>query len=492
MSTSFPPIIHMFSTGRFRRTVCFCFLLLTPLARGGFGETGSVYAQAAADSTLYRVFLLDGSTLLSYGEFARVADRIVISVPLGGSAANPDLHLLSFPADSVDWEKTDAYADSVRASRYAGTRGPDDFALLNGAVTTALTDIALTKDPNRKIAMAAEARHNVTKWVAEHYGYRAEDVARMAAMFDDVVAETRAAAGIKNFDLSLIANLAAPPSVPLLPEPTLRESVEQALRGAVLAPDATERISLLRAIDRVLADAAGSTSAPASPGGERGWLASVRPRVAGALAVEERASRGYDLLTRETLQAADRHARQADVGGVERVIRRALSEDDRLGQRRPQEMASLLATLDGKLDAARRLRLARDTWEARADQWRRYNAAMREPLAVMRASRGALDQIRRLAGPSRASLARLAAATARALALITPVVAPGEGGGAHGLLKNAVQMASRAAASRQRAIVSGDMPTAWEASAAAAGALMLFDRATEDLKALQSLPKAPR
>jgi len=138
------------------------------------------------------------------------------------------------------------------------------------------------------------------------------------------------------------------------------------------------------------------------------------------------------------------------------------------------------------------LRLARDTWEARVDQWRRYNAAMAEPLALMRLSRDALDQIRRLAGPSRAPLGRMAGRTARALTLMAPVVAPGEGAGAHGLLKNAIQLASRAAASRQRAIASGDMQPAWEASAAAAGARMLFERASEDLKLLQTLPKAPR
>jgi hypothetical protein len=482
MSTSFPPIIHMFSTGRFRGAICLCFLLVSPpsLLRS-YGGTSPVSAQSAqADETLYRVFLRDGSTLLSYGEFARVSDRIVMSVPLGGTAAAPDLHLLSFPADSVDWDKTEAYADSVRASRYAGTRGPDDFALLSSAVSNALTDIALTKDPNRKIAMAVEARQSVTRWIAEHYGYRAQDVAGMAELFDKVVAEAQAASGIKNFDLSLIANLAAPPSVPLLPAPTLRDRVEHALRAAVLAPDASERTSLLRGIDRVLAE------------GEGVWVAPVAGRVKAALAAEERASRGYDLLTREMLLAADRYARQADVTGVERAIRRALSEDDRLGQRRPQEMASLLAMLDGKLDTARRLRLARDAWDARIDQWRRYNAAIAEPMSLMRLSRGALDQIRRLAGPSRAALAQLATRTARAMALLAPIVVPGEGEEAHGLLKNAVQMASRAAASRQRAVASGDMPTAWEASAAAAGALTLFDRASEDLKALQAPPKAPR
>src|SRR5687767_11454803 len=97
MSTSFPPIINMFCTGRFRRAICVCLLLLSlasPLLR-----------QSGSDGTLYRVFLRDGSALLSCGEFARVSDRIVLSVPLGGTAASPDLHLLSFPADSVDWEK---------------------------------------------------------------------------------------------------------------------------------------------------------------------------------------------------------------------------------------------------------------------------------------------------------------------------------------------------------------------------------------------------
>ena len=129
----------MFSTGRFRRALFLPLLFLSAMPAPA--------QVASADASLYRVFLRDGSTLLSYGEFARVSDRVVISLPIGGSAASPDLHLLSIPAESVDWEKTDAYADSVRATRYASTRGPDDFALLSQAVSRALTDIALTTDP---------------------------------------------------------------------------------------------------------------------------------------------------------------------------------------------------------------------------------------------------------------------------------------------------------------------------------------------------------
>ncbi len=473
----------MFSTARFRRAFCAGFLLLAVLLPARPGDAGAARSQAGEPETpLYRVFLRDSSTLLSYGEFARVADRIVISVPLGNTPARPDLHLVSIPSDSVDWDRTDAYADTIRATRYAATRGPDDFAMLSGAVSNALTDIGLTTDPARKIAMAAEARRNVTRWVAEHFGYRAEDVARMATLFDEVVSETRAASGLPNFDLSLIANLAAPPSVALLAVPTDRDRLEQALRAAALAPDATERISLLRGIERRLLDA----------GTGAAWAASLRARVTGALAVEQRASRGYDALTREALRTADRYARRANVTGVERAIRRALGKDDRLGQRRPQEMASLLATLDGRLDAARRLRLARDSWAARAEVWRQYHRVLAEPLAIMRGSRGALDDIRRLAGPSRARLGRLVAGMTRAAGLLGGIAAPADAAEAHGLLKNSIQLAARAAASRQRAIAGGDMPLAWQASAAASGALLLFDRAAGDLGQLRAQPKVSR
>src|SRR5579862_5907088 len=130
MSTSFPPIIHMFSTGRFRRAIFAGVLVFA---------AGVAAAQSVPDqATIYRVFLRDGTSIVSYGEFARVADRVVISLPIGGSAAAPGLQMLSIPASSVDWDKTDAYADAARAARYAETSGPNDFVLLNEAVTNAL------------------------------------------------------------------------------------------------------------------------------------------------------------------------------------------------------------------------------------------------------------------------------------------------------------------------------------------------------------------
>ena len=97
--------------------------------------------------------------------------------------------------------------------------------------------------------MAVEARQNVTRWAAEHFAYRAKDVAQLASLFDDVIAEVRAASGARNTSLALVAGIAAPPDVPLMNAPDLQESAEAGLRAAALTTDPSDRTSLLRAIN---------------------------------------------------------------------------------------------------------------------------------------------------------------------------------------------------------------------------------------------------
>jgi hypothetical protein len=217
----------------------------------------------------------------------------------------------------------------------------------------------------------------------------------------------------------------------------------------------------------------------------------VRVRVAAALASETRADRAYATLIQDTLRQAERYARNADVTGVERLVRSVLREDDRLGQRRPNEMASALAALDAQLDAARRLRLARDSYAARAAVLRAYEQMAAGPVATMRASRSALDEIRRLAGPSPTRLAALAARTAEALARLATANVPAEASAADGLLRNALTLAARAANGRLEALASGSMQQAWDASSAAAGAIMLFDRAVDALRQMSANLPAP-
>jgi hypothetical protein len=50
-------------------------------------------------------------------------------------------------------------------------------------------------------------------------------------------------------------------------------------------------------------------------------------------------------------------------------------------------------------------------------------------------------------------------------------------------------MTVRAAATRTRAITADDMTLAWQASSAAAGALLLVDRARDELDRLTSPPR---
>jgi hypothetical protein len=68
------------------------------------------------------------------------------------------------------------------------------------------------------------------------------------------------------------------------------------------------------------------------------------------------------------------------------------------------------------------------------------------------------------------------------------VTPPVEGETIQGLLTSAAQLMSRAISARQRAVASGEMLPAHEAASAAAGALLLIDRASEEL---QRLTKAP-
>ncbi len=439
----------------------------------------SIAPAAASDAVLYRIFLRDGATLVSYGEFARVAGRVVFSIPLGDVARAPHLELVSVPDASVDWDKTDRYAEAARANRYAETRGEDDFTLLSSEVARVLNQVALTPDPARRLAMLKEARRVLAEWPARNYGYRAQDVAQLSGMLDEVMSELRVAAGESSFDLNLVASTIAPPAMPLMPAPTSRETVEEALVAARTTPEPAERVSLLRAITDSLRPGVRADA----------WAAAAYRRAALDLDRELRIEKTYSSLAERALASADDRARRADVRGVQAVVAGVLKKDDSIGRLRPQEVGALLAALDTRLDDARRLRLARDAWEARADVLRAYRRRMSRVLDPLRRSRSWLEDIRQLAGPdSRAldELQRRAGLSARDLDMI---VAPPELEEAHRLVSSAIQMAVRAATTRRAAIEEASMKTAWDASAAAAGALNMLDRALGELDRLTAPPR---
>ncbi len=431
----------------------------------------------AADSVLYRLFLQDGTSIISYGEFARVAGRVVLSIPLGDPSQSPALQLISIPETSVDWGRTDRYSQAVRAKRYAETRGESDFAMLSARVTEALNQIAQTPDPTRRLAMAVEARGNLARWPYENLGYRAADVAQLVGMLDEVISELRVAAGQSSFDVSLVANVAMATPEELPSAPTFRETMEQAVAAAAVA-EPSERISLLDAVSAALTE-------PARAGG---WAAALRLRALTEVAAERRVDKAYSDLSSSMISAASKRAQRGDVPGVQALVQSVLKIDDRLGRRRPQETSALLQVLDLRLDEARRTRLARDAWILRSDSYRDYRAAIAPALGEFRASGQLLESIRQLAGPEPRLLPRLEQRLIMARQQLAAITPPPDLQTVHALLISTFQMAKRAAASRRNAISSGDMSLAWEASSAAAGASMMFQNAGEELDRLTAPP----
>jgi hypothetical protein len=456
-------------------------------AAGGFASS-AVHASAGqtaagqTDAVLYRIFLRDGGTLVSYGDFARVAERVVVSIPIGGTNSNPVLHLVTIADKDVDWERTDAYAHAARARRYADTRGEHDFARLTREVADTLYQAGLVEDAAKRVELAESARKQLVEWPQQHYGYRAEDLAGMTSWLDQVVSELRVAAGLSGFELTLVARApTALPAVQLLPAPDFRERTEFAIAAARKAADPAERVSLFRAVLDSLQLAA--------PDGS--WMSALRTQISSELAAELTIDRAYSELAKKTLSRAGWYAARADVRGLESLVRSVLDEDQKLRRSRPADITGLLAVLDARIDAARRFRLARDAWALRAALIRSYWQEIRQGLDKLLGVRLWLTDVRQLAGPSPSALRRLAYDAESAGHQLAKIRAPAEVAAAHSTLAAASGMAVRAARTRLDALRSGSMEVAWEASSAAAGSLLLLDQAVKDLRRITREP-APR
>src|SRR5262249_7379544 len=177
-STDNPPFFHMISTGAF----CACWrATLSNVSAAGISKAGrasmrvrpgrlgawtlalllvSAASARGASVPLFRLFLTNGTVVSCLGEYARVGDRVVFTTPLGDSASQ----LLSLPSSAVDWPRTEQYSESLRATRYAESRGEADFSGLAGEVAAVLNEIALTNDPARKLQLALAARRRLDAW----------------------------------------------------------------------------------------------------------------------------------------------------------------------------------------------------------------------------------------------------------------------------------------------------------------------------------------
>jgi hypothetical protein len=441
------------------------------------------HAHAQAVSPLYRVFLADGSTLSSYGEWARVDGHIVFSMPVTPGMDPAQLHLVSLPVERVDWTRTERYADAVRAAHYGATRGEDDFARLSADVAEVLNEIALVKDPAERLVRAERARAALATWPATHYGYRAKEVHDILGSLDEVIGGLRAAAGLGRFDLALTANTPPPPAETLLPPPDQAEVVQQLMAAAAAVDTPEEKVSLFQTVVGIVDRAVGYLP--------EAWAATIRSTALSAIAEERKIDASYRQLRETTLAAASRYASEADVRSLEKLRTTLDAEDRKLGRRRLPDMLAITAAIDAQLEAAHRLRLARDQWLLRLDRMRAYQRETSAPVAAIERVRGRLDDIRALAGPAPWRLRPLIDVLGRQSRILSRIDPPAELSAVHALFRSAGEMAHNAAVLRLDAVEAADLDLARRASSAAAGAILLLTRARAELDAALRPPAAP-
>jgi hypothetical protein len=440
----------------------------------------SAAAQEAPSRVLFRVFLSDGRVLASYGEWARVDDRVIFSMPTQMSRDPVELHLVTIPAGRVDWPRTEQYAESVRAAAYAASRGDADFAAFSGELAKILNEVSTIADPNARLATAEQARRSLADWPGSHYGYRAGEVREALSVLDEVIAQLRVAVGQTRFDLTLSANapMASPPPPPL-PPPSDAELVEQFVTAASLAETSAGKVTLLQTVMRLLDRAVGLLPET--------WADRIRRGVAGDLEGEQRVDREYGALRKSTLDAAARAGRRGDAREFERLRARIQQEDTRLGGQRPGEVAALIATLD-LASISSQERATRDLWKRRGPAFRRYRRSTNGSFSVFRDVARSLEQVKAMSGPTVHTISPVAKRLAKAGRSLAKVTPPPELLAGHALVRSAWELAESALRLRIESVSSNSIDVARRASSAAAGALLLYERARTDLTAAMEPP----
>lgn len=435
-------------------------------------------AYAAGDAALFRIYLTDGSSLVTYGEFARTGDQIVLSLPIGGTPEAPRLHAVTLAASKVDWEKTERYAASARYQRYVATRAEADYRQVTEDVATVLNNIAQSTDRVSALAAAERARRTLAEWPKAHYGYRQQDIQDIVRLLDSAITRLQGGVAPQPFQIALVTG----PEMtlePLTAMPAAGEQLEQLLRLARSTTNVSERFALLQSAVTLLA-------APGVSGAEANRLRRlIDEQIDREMAIDQR----YSRLTRDLIAKASKAAADADIRDVERVLDRIPKEDARLGGQRPEMVQALTASVQSQLDDARRLRLLRDQWKSRQAVFREYQRSVGSELVQLVKATSALESIKKLEGPAPDRLETLNRVLRGGAVRLDRLLVPEYVRATHDLVISAWRFAETAAAARLRAVKSGEIAVAWEASSAAAGALMMLSRAQKEMRTLIEPPK---
>jgi hypothetical protein len=197
----------------------------------------------------------------------------------------------------------------------------------------------------------------------------------------------------------------------------------------------------------------------------------------------------YSRITKDLLARATRAAESAQIRDVERVLERIPKEDARLGNQRPEIVQALTSSVQAQLAGARQLRLLRDQWKSRQAVFREYQRSVGLDIVQLVKAKTSLESIKKLDGPAPDRLDTLNRVLHGGAARLDRLLVPEYLRSTHELVISAWRFAETAAAARLRAITSGEISVAWEASSAAAGALMMLSQAQKELRTLIEPPK---
>jgi hypothetical protein len=436
-------------------------------------------ASAATEAMLFRLFLTDGTSIISYGEFARVEDQVIFSMVMGGRD-EPRLYAATLPANIIDWDRTSRQASSTRYQWYAATRGEDDFLRLSNDVAAVINQVLATNDRERAIEAAQRARATLADWPRDHFGYRQRDVREILSFLDEAISDLRVAAGMTAFDVALVADIPDVVLEPLETMPPLRLQIDQAFRVAALTERPSERVALLQSALLLLDEAEGIIPRAESLPLRRLAIERIRE--------EQAIDKRYFDWSRRLMEAATRSAAKAKIGDVQLVLDRIPREDERLGRRRPDVVQALHASVQSRLEDARQLRLMRDRWEIRVALYQNYQRSVGGQMIQLVKTQPALEAIRRLDGPPPEALIELQARLSGGAERLDRLRPPTDLEAAHSMLVGAWRFAENAVKGRYEAARVGNVTTAWEASSSAAGALMLLSRVQQEIRQLLEPP----
>jgi hypothetical protein len=439
----------------------------------------SVAAQTPAPdavSSTFRVFLKDGRALPAYGESAVVADRVVFSLVVGGGPVPIATQLVTLPASSVDLDRTARYAKAVRAAYFAATTGEAEYQTMTSQIASTLDALPAIADPALRLQLAEEARERLATWSADHYDYHAADVRRVLAEFDGVIGQLRGGAGDARLAMDLVAGGAGSRSEAVLPPPTLRESIEAALATAALSDDIATREAVLKTVVATLGG--GSLEADLATDARR------------RLTDELDADRAYADLNTELLTRADSARRRGDVTAVESLVNELTRRDVALGSRRPEALQALADALAARLAVTRAFRASLDRYGKEKPKLLGYERRVRPVLSGLESLRPELQAIRdgRQTGydTTMSTLARLSALE-RTLAALT---VPSDLLAVHAALHSVIGLARESCVRHRQVLIAPRSATSADASAAAAGAMLLLTQARQDLVTRLFPPKA--